>query len=61
MLFSILAILLKLFKLFLNDGAYMHIRCLRVPPRSLQVRKLFDGKYRIHCEMCWKVVIVQVN
>ena len=28
--------------IFLNDGAYMHIRCLRVPPRSLQVKKLFD-------------------
>ena len=51
MQFSIVAILLKLFKLFLDDGTYMHIRCLRVPPRSLQVKKLFDGKYSIHCEM----------
>ena len=29
-------------QIILNDGAYMHIRCLRVPPRSLQVKKLFD-------------------
>ena len=31
MQFSILAILWKLFKLFLNDGAYLHIRSLWVP------------------------------